>query len=368
MAAESGSGSGGTAARFGASVGAVPGSVKMTYVGKDKYGNPMYRFTYKVPGGRVQGGTITQTRTMAIVNGGFVAPNSVRANPNQIPEEAGPGEGPTQGSETRDRFIARVGELAAAGHLTSDQARQILSNATNWSDQAMANWMGLMSRMDEVPPPSVYEDTPEGSAEGALGDLYIPGLGGGGGGGYGGGGGGGGAGPVAPAYRAPDERVVTDFVKGTLVSMVGTIPEELVGPGVAKYMADHRAMFDAEVKASMDQSAGLPPKDYKEIDPQQSVLEYVRSTREYQIIHKNRPKSADERTWISDRQEQALQGGLSTSRQENFAITQATAGGDVKDVAEAAGVAEFKATGQMPTFLDNQVRNAITGMMSRVGR
>jgi hypothetical protein len=98
------------------------------------------------------------------------------------------------------------------------------------------------------------------------------------------------------------------------------------------------------------------------------VLEYVRSTREYQMIHKLRPKSEDERTWVSDRKEQAVQGGLSTSRQENFAITQATAGGDVKDIAEAAAVAEFQATGQMPTILDNQFRTAMQNMLSRVAR
>jgi hypothetical protein len=338
-------------------------SVKYTYVGKDSSGRPIYRFTWQAPSSAHSSGYIYSSRTLALeVNGNnynFMPPNASGQNP--IPGEVEPGTGGTDRSGLMDRAVAKVGDLVARGLITSAQGQTLISNFGGWSDTALTMWISRAGTGNRVSP-SVIENTPEGSAQDALGGLYTD-MGSGGGGGYGGGGGGGGgAGAIGPVYIEPDKRVVTDFVKGTLVSMVGTVPEHLIGPGVETYMRDHKAHWQMGVDAATVGKAG------QEIDPQQSVLEYVRSTREYQIIHKNRPKSEDERTWISDRQEQALQGGLSTSRQENFAITQATAGGDVKDVAEAAGVAEFKATGQMPTFLDNQVRNAITGMMSRVGR
>jgi hypothetical protein len=187
--------------------------------------------------------------------------------------------------------------------------------------------------------PGVIEEDTEGfNLDDLFGDLDL------------GGGGGGFAGPV---YRAPDERVVEDFVKGTLVSLVGTVPDYLVGPAVDTYMRDHRRNFDSETA---------------EIDPAQSVLALVRSSVEYQSIHKLRPKSVDERDWIGERRQAAAQGGLTESKQEQFAIDQAIAGGDPADVVKAAAISQLQSSGKAPALLDNQFRQVAQAMFSGVVR
>jgi hypothetical protein len=99
-----------------------------------------------------------------------------------------------------------------------------------------------------------------------------------------------------------------------------------------------------------------------------SVLELVRNTGEYQKIHKLRPKSVDERDWISQRAQEAQRGGLDTRQIEDFAIMQATAGGDLPDIADAAAQAQFQTSGQAPAILDNKFREVAQAMFSRVAR
>jgi hypothetical protein len=146
--------------------------------------------------------------------------------------------------------------------------------------------------------------------------------------------------------------VVEDFVKGALTSLVGTVPDELVGGLVKTYMTDHRRNYDVE---------------NEEIDPSQSVILGIRATKEYRTIHQLRPDSEDERSWVASRRSAAQQGGLNQGDLENFAITQATVGGDLADVHEAAGVAQFQASGSMRgTSMEQKLRNVMTDTFAGV--
>jgi hypothetical protein len=165
--------------------------------------------------------------------------------------------------------------------------------------------------------------------------------------------GGGGGGFAGPQYVAPDRRVVEDFVKGSMVSLIGTIDDAMVGPITDLYMADHRKNFD-----TLD----------REIDPSQSVVEAIRGTTAYQSIHKLRPKSVDERDWIGERRQAAAQGGLTESKQEQFAITQAATGGDPADVVKAAAISQLQSSGKAPALLDNQFRQVMQSMFSGLRR
>jgi hypothetical protein len=122
---------------------------------------------------------------------------------------------------------------------------------------------------------------------------------------------------------------------------------------VDTYMRDHRRNFDSEAA---------------EVDPAQSVLELVRSSVEYQSIHKLRPKSVDERDWIGERRQAAAQGGLTESKQEQFAIDQAATGGDPADVVKAAAISQLQSSGKAPALLDNQFRQVAQAMFSGVVR
>lgn len=170
----------------------------------------------------------------------------------------------------------------------------------------------------------------------------------------GGGGGGGGGGAFGPQYRAPDRRLVESFVKGELVTLVGTVPEGTVDGLVNLYMKDHRRNFDSLAM---------------EIDPGMSVREAIRNTDLYKNIHKNRPESQNEERWISDRRAAAAEGGLNVNLQEDFAIRQAQAAGDIPDVADAAGVAQFQATGNVAgTTMESKMKNAAVNLFRGVVR
>lgn len=364
-------GGGGPAAAFQAQYGAIPGTVKMSYKGKDKFGNSIYTFTYKTMGGGGKGGrlgTITNTRTLAVNRKGggwnFASPGSPGANPNKI---AGADEvdfsGGTKRTELVDRAVAKLGDLVSRGLLTSEQAKTY--NFSTWSDTALRMWISRAGTGNR-PGASVIERTPaEAGAEGLLGDVFTDSFGGGGGGFGGGGGGGGGSLEPGIIYKGPDKRVVEDYVKGTLTSLLGFAPEHLIGPGVEQYLADHRAMFDREIAAEIGAAQGVNA-DIEEIDPQMSVLEYIRSTNEYQTIHKLRPDGEDEREWVARRRQAGEQGGLQTDL-DQFAVNMATVGGDLEDTQRAGAMQQFQKAGQMPTILDNQFRQIAQAMASRAG-
>lgn len=316
-------------------VGAVPGSTKMTYVGQDKFGNRTYKFTYQF---RTMRGTATSTNTMAVIKDGrafqFVRPNSAAANQPIAGQDDVEFRQDTL-SEWHQRALVKVGELQSRGHLTPTEAKQLAEQIPNMSETSariLAQRGGAFAIQPAVTEGEIAQDD--------FSDLFAPSFGGGGGGGF--------AGPV---YRRPDERVVRDFVKGTLVSLVGEVPEHLVGPAVETFMRDHRADFD---------------NPEQEIDPSQSVVELIRGTEEYQTIHELRPESVDEREWISSRAREAQRGGLDTGEVEQFAIEQATVGGDLPDVAEAAAVRQFQRSSQAPALLDNQFRQVAQAMFQGV--
>lgn len=167
-------------------------------------------------------------------------------------------------------------------------------------------------------------------------------------------GGGGGGGFAAPIYVAPDRRVVEDFVKGTMVSLVGTVLDDKVQEMTDLYMADHRKNWDTQDRV---------------IDPSQSVLEAMRLTSEYKHVHKLRPDSEDERYWVSQRRTAAAQGGLTQGSQEDYAIMQAAAGGDLADVARGAGATQASVSGSSRgTILENTVRSAAGNLFRGVKR
>jgi hypothetical protein len=184
-----------------------------------------------------------------------------------------------------------------------------------------------------------------GEQQGGFGDtLSIGDLGGGGGGG---------GGAFGPQYRKPDRRVIEDFVTGTMVALAGTVLDDELDRIVDLYMTDHRRDFDSESST---------------IDPAQSVVEAIRSTQDYVVAHQDRPESADERTWISDRRTAAQRGGLTVSKQEDFAITQATVAGDLEDVESAASVAQLQSSGKAEGGLERKIRAVAEGVFSQVRR
>ncbi len=138
-----------------------------------------------------------------------------------------------------------------------------------------------------------------------------------------------------------------------MVSLVGRVSEGQADHLTDLFLREHRRNFD---------------NPSREIDPAQSVVENIRKTGDYKRIHKLRPESVDERDWISERLRETVRGGLQTDQQEDFAIAQATAGGDVKDIAEAAATQQFQVSGQAPDIIRNEMLEATRAMFAGVVR
>ena len=176
---------------------------------------------------------------------------------------------------------------------------------------------------------------------GAFGDITVGG----------GGGGGGRGGAIGPVYRAPDRRTIEDQVTGQVANLLGAVDEDFVQEFTNLFMTEDRRNFDS--------------KD-KQIDPGTSVVEAIRNTAEYKRIHKLRPDSVDERTWISRRRSLGESGGLAESELEQFGIDQATIGGRVSETAEAGAVKQFVNTNQAPRILQTKFKQAAADMFSGV--
>ena len=138
---------------------------------------------------------------------------------------------------------------------------------------------------------------------------------------------------------------------GSMVALVGTVLDDELDRIVDIFMSEDRRNFDTPGE---------------QISPNQSVLEAIEATKEYITIHKLRPDSQDARTWIPDRRKAAAAGGLSVEQQEAFAITQATVGGDIADVEEAAGFAQFQGSGRAPDPIQARIRIAARGVFEGV--
>ena len=332
--------------------------VTLFFVNIDSGGNYVYRFEWnKAIKGRA--GTVQRNKTFAVSKSGstwsFSAPNYNVEASNPVPnpqdvfnppfsggfDEPGPtrqrfGRPPTFSSplrDAKDRAFDIVQRWVNQGSITPEEGQVLINNIF-----AMSDLRDVENAVANIP------------GQGPLDDFFDPFADLDGGGGFGGGGGGGFAGPV---YRAPDRRTTQDLVKGMLVSLIGsgfTIYEEEF---TDLYMKEDRRNFDSETAA---------------IDPTTSVLEAIRQTEEYKTIHKLRPESTDERTWISERIRRAEFGGLTGSLQEDFAIAQAAIGEDLSEVEEGAAAAQFQISGRAPDLLQGKIRRVTEGMFGAVRR
>ncbi len=300
----------------------------VTHIGQDGRGLPMYRIS-------IQRGntTIVQVWSMALLG-------------LQKPFIGGTGQGTSdQAVEAKSLRMAQ-----SRWHLwATNPDNQISQNERNNFTRLINNWTGTAQELQDSML-IASKNLPFGATGELQGGEFGSTLGIGSLGGFGGGGGGG---SFGPEYIKPDERVVQDFVTGTMVSLTGTVLDDEFDRIVAIYMTDHRRNFD-----SLDAT----------IDPSQSVVEAVRSTEEYGRIHALRPDSADERTWISDRRKAAARGGLTEGRQEDFAITQATVGGDIDDVEVAGSVAQLQTSGKATGIIERRMRSVAEGMFAAVRR
>ncbi|HLE81842.1 MAG TPA: hypothetical protein VJA25_11170 [Dehalococcoidia bacterium] len=305
------------------------------YMGKDNKGRSVYRVALITNTGR-------RVNQVVSWDGRTIRPPNFSATAR----EGGIGPPDLSATSTTEAAALRRGKDNALAWIATNSARLAATDVTGMSrwiqgfsgdpQEFNRRWVFMRNNLPAL--------TGVGVEDFAIDDSWMDGL-------FGGGGGGGGF--AGPEYREPDRRVVEDFVKGSLVSLVGNIPSQYVNAFTDLFMKDHRRNFD-----SLD----------KEIDPQQSVIAAIRRTAEYKTIHNLRPQGVDERDWVSDRKSQAVQGGLNTGDIEDFAITQATVGADIGDVAEAAAFAQLQGSGQAPAFLQSTFRNVATGIFAGVGR
>lgn len=126
--------------------------------------------------------------------------------------------------------------------------------------------------------------------------------------------GGGGGGRGGPVYVAPDRRIVEEFVGDKMIVLTGRRQPELQAV-VDAYMRDHRRQWEG-----------------KSVDPQATVLEQIRNSKEYKRIHELRAESADENTWVNQRQDRLTQLGLTSAAAEARGIELAAVGTNLNDI------------------------------------
>lgn len=325
-------------------IGSIAGAVdniSYTFVGRDPSGGGVYRFSYRTRSGTIQTVLLNVVRSgdNISIDGYTFSPPSGQSPPeDDLPtlDEVDPVFDAAM-AEAKERARALVTDMLGRGQFKTGTAE--FNNWIAWINAFQGQPQHLLDeifRLETLTPPYAGQTTGDGEA---AFDPYAPV------------GGGGFAGPV---YRAPDRRVVEDFVKGGLISLVGFLPDQLkIDQLVDVYLRDHRRNFDSPEQ---------------EIDPSQSILQAIRQSNEYKTIHQLRPDTVDERSWISDRRAAAAQGGLNLGEQEDFAIVQATAGGDVADVREAAAFTQLSRSGQAPDFLNGLVRSVANNMFLGVRR
>lgn len=310
--------------------------------GRDATGRPIYAVAYKqiAPGAvGTTGATQRFFKTFTIDDAGKMdAPRTSSGVPRSPrPSEPGGGGEVVGGGDSAAEERLRQAKDAAMKrirgmNLPADFESDIISSIESYKGGVFGLNNMVEIRLSTIP-------LPEG---GGFGDGTGGVVGGGGGGG----------GFTGPEYVAPDRRVVEDTVKGTMISLIGTVDEQLLNKGVDLFMRDHRRNFD---------NTG------EEISPIASVMELIRGTEDYKVAHQSRPESADERRWISERLQAARSGGLDTAEQEDFAITQATVGGDIGDVETAAAVRQTKQSGTTRgTSIEDRMRQTARKTMAGV--
>ncbi len=298
-----------------------------TFLYTDGNGLAVYRLSVVTPWGQ------TVTRELAYDPQGTVGRILVDPAKPQIPTE--PVEIVNPLTAAKDRALSWVRDQLSAEALDITTAAQMMNQIKGFQDIPSLEKFMKIAEAEGLLPVGTFEPVHGDPTGGFLTS------------------GSGGSGSAGPVYVEPDRRVVEDFVKGAMISLVGSTLDGRLSKIVDLYMSDHRKNFDVKERS---------------IDPSQSVLEAIRGTIEYQRIHQNRPDTEDERTWISDRRLAAAQGGLTLNQQGDFAVAQATAAGDVTDVREAAAFTQLSRSGQAPDFLNNLVRSVARGMFQGVKR
>lgn len=306
-------------------------------VGTDDRGFPIYKLTYQAALGGMSLDPKIHTRTYSYTQGKLIDP-AVKGSalpPDPVGDPRITGD--TSADDLQHRKDLWLSHVARNPNLT-DAHRADLTRIIQDYDGGLLQLNNLVKRYIEsatnAPPPD-------------LGGGFEPEISLGGGGG-----GGGGRGFTGPTYRAPDRRVVEDYVKGTMISLLGAIDETLLGQAVSVYMNDHRRNFD---------------NPQQEIDPTMSVVEHIRNTEDYQQIHSQRPDSEDERQWVGKRLRAAEQGGLDVDEREGFARVQAAVGGRESDVVRAAAVQQTASSGSTRgTVLEDKVKQAASAIFQGV--
>lgn len=307
------------------------------YLGRDATGRPIYKVRYTLDPGPVAAryGRGAGLHPVAITKTITFDGRSIR-EPNYesgLPDRGGASGGSADDGlrAAKDKWLSQVSSL----DLETDQKSRLFSLIEGFRGSPLS-----LSNMVEqhLARRSVAVDAP-------VFDTGFDPFAGIGGGGFG-------SGITGPVYRAPDRRVIEDMARGVMTSLIGTVNEDYVDTLTDVYMKDHRRNFDSEGE---------------EIDPGQSLLEAVRDTSEYQEVHALRPDSEDERNWVSSRRSAAAQGGLAQGQQEDFAIQQASIGGDLPDVRDAASAAQLQTSGSARgTVLEDKIRGVAQGMFTGV--
>ncbi len=330
---------------------------RMVFINVDARGNYVYRFEWVMSGGAFggQGGS----QTFAVNKTGSSTWNFIKPNYN---------EETTQEGQDLNRFLQQEGErrrdfngkfnLTTAGG-TSATGQELAAiergvgifnrwleegRYTEAEAQALINHFATLSDIGDIEAWTNILPPPAGSAglDNTLGfdDLFGSGSGRGSG-----------SGAVGPVYRAPDRRTIEDQVTGQVVSLLGSVDDDLVQDFTNLFMKEDRRNFDSPDA---------------QIDAGTSVIEAIRNTAVYKTIHKLRPDSVDERTWISRRRSAGESGGLAEGSLEEFGIDQATIGGRITEAAEAGAVKQFVNTNQAPRLLQNQYKTAVADMFDGI--
>ena len=304
---------------------------RVVWNGYDDEGKPMYRVYYQNPNTGIM-----QTEQVTY-SGGDVGVPTISRGPRPIAEPGS--QQPFTGvsayslAPTIQTQLARLVQNERL--FDEENYNQIYDTIVNWDGDRYA----LIRYTDYAIEQQYGGSAPKG---GAAVDNFDPFAGLDFGGGF-----------AAPVYKAPDKRVVRDFVKRELVQLLGADESTMRERLVDLYMKDHRRDWDSPSQT---------------IEPGQSVIEAIRDSELYQQIHKLRPEEVEEHDWIMQRHVAALSGGLDVEEAQAFAVEQAIAGGDEEDVETAASYEQIRNSGQAPPSLQNAFGGVATAMFSRVGR
>ena len=364
--------------------------VRVTYIHKDAAGNSVYRFEFTIPGNIKGGFSGSQTLAVSKTSSGtwtfdkpayeledklpsgdmeaIVERSLLEATIENLPDTrfdpgsfrsvggeeeplSRPSPFPDDADAARQAGYDKIDAWFRQGLFSEeDRVRFVieLSNLTNLQE--------IFQYTDLIPPEggvgfdTGVGDGSSGSGSGSRGSR------------------GSGATLAGPIYVAPDRRAIVDLVTGQLISLLGGLPENMVDTFVDLYLKDDRLDFENKVAAQAASRLGSSVQVAQQVDPTESVLTAIRNTLEYRTIHELRPDSMDERTWISNRRTAGEQGGLTVGRLEDFAITQATVGGDIADVREAAGFQQLAFSGQAPDAIQRKIAIAAQGLFQAVSK